>query len=387
MHPEEMHPEEALNALLSLRQTGSLQSEESIPEDLRLLLKAADAYAVWGDALPSPAFADRLKANLLARAVDDGRQGTLRAGAPPPAGESLAEESQVASLEHDHSTAESARLTMSTPLSVRSQAIRGSGISGRHGIGAWWPLWPALVVATVLSLIIGIMLVGAAALPGDRFYPLHRWEQGLNTALIVNAPDRMRLHLHYAEEGLRAVHASMAHEVDVHAYYDALTTFSEEERAAAAELGQISVHPDRDVLASQLSELQTRGVQELHGALPALSWPMRLETTTVLRDLGAGVPVVTQAARSGVQHGDSYTWTFTLTGSGFEAGAVLLVNGQAAGTVMAVSPTGLVAQLKGAEHEQVPQTVGIGNLDGTAAATTSVRSIETTTSAATRKQP
>jgi hypothetical protein len=93
-----MQPDERLDALLSQRQRdggsstpaslepvagrqGTRGDWQEEPTEVNVLLHAADQFAVWGGAEPSPLFADQLEAQLLARFVvrsqDDSALGVV----------------------------------------------------------------------------------------------------------------------------------------------------------------------------------------------------------------------------------------------------------------------------------------------------------------------
>ena len=83
---------------------------------------------------------------------------------------------------------------------------------------------------------------------------------------------------------------------------------------------------------------------------------------------------VTQVSgvRSSSQTG--HVWTVTITGSGFQNGAILLVRQRPAGHVVSVTSTQVVAQLTAGEDDSLPHDIGVGNPDNTAATTAHVAS-------------
>jgi hypothetical protein len=111
-------------------------------------------------------------------------------------------------------------------------------------------------------------------------------------------------------------------------------------------------------------------MHDLRAALPMLGWPSRIATTSALGELGETVVMVKQV--SGVRSGASgaRTWTVTITGAGCQSGAVLLLRERPAGHVVSLTPTQLTAQLSGGEDDALAHGIGVGNPDGTAAATT-----------------
>ncbi|HEV2461321.1 MAG TPA: hypothetical protein VGS80_23460, partial [Ktedonobacterales bacterium] len=127
---------------------------------------------------------------------------------------------------------------------------------------------------------------------------------------------------------------------------------------------------DRDTLTAQLEDLRIRGRSDLRAALPALDWPARIKTTSALGALGEPVVVVTRVSSMLSGSWPTRTWTLTITGSGFQSGAILLVRERPAGHVVSVTPTRVTAQFTGGgEEDDLPHDIGIGNPDGTAATT------------------
>jgi hypothetical protein len=95
----------------------------------------------------------------------------------------------------------------------------------------------------------------------------------------------------------------------------------------------------------------------------------------VLADIGDSVLHVTQVSMVYSGHGQ-HLWQVTVSGTDFQQGAVLLMNGRPAGTVFSVTPTTLVAQLSGDDSAPLPSSIGIANPDNTAALTSNVSSHE-----------
>jgi hypothetical protein len=81
--------------------------------------------------------------------------------------------------------------------------------------------------------------------------------------------------------------------------------------------------------------------------------------------------MVTKVADVRVSSQSGYVWTVTITGSGFQNGAILLLRQRPAGQVVSVTPTRLVAQLTIGD-DSLPHDIGVGNPDYTAATTSQV---------------
>jgi hypothetical protein len=237
-------------------------------------------------------------------------------------------------------------------------------------------LVPALAAMLLLAIGMTTLTAAAAAGPGSPLYGLHRWEQNLRANITGSAADRAQLHISNAQDALLALNSAVTNHQTGATYDEALATFRDEARAAATSLDNVPAGGEHDTLAAQLDQLHTQGIADLHTALPVLSWPQRIETTGVLAEIGDQVLAVTQADMVYSEHGQ-HLWTITITGSGFQPGAVLLMNGQPVTATISVTPTKLVAQISGDDSAPRPSSIGVGNPDNTAAGTTSITSNET----------
>ena len=340
-----MHPEDRLDALLSalyepepgqprtsrsragapLNGNGAVGAPGPAGDDTALapLLETARRLAPLAAAQPDPRFARTLHARVLARAAER-REG-------------------VGAREW-----RSARLQM---------PARG-----------WYGIRHGLIAATVvLALSLGTLTVAAAANPGSPLFGLHRLEQGVQVAVTGDSASRAHLHLAYARQWLAALSDAAAHHQG-DAYTAALQALQQEDSAAASEIAQTPDKATRAALASELNALHNDERSALRAALPLVGWPDRVATTQALADLDVTTPMVSGATLSA---GDD-SWDVSVSGVGFETGAVLLVNGQPAGHVTSVTPSALVARLRFSGNSAIPQTLGIGNPDGTAAVTTRI---------------
>jgi hypothetical protein len=379
-----MLPEDRLDALLSLR-VDARQGRAERPSangigdvgdvgDLRPLLDAADRVATLGDEEPSHAFAARLESLFLARAaylrqrdqITPSLAGDLT---PLPLYEMPPLGSDDPTLPGIEWSAAANDATLPDTIQVvRPSAARRQPVWRRL-------LWPAL--AATLLFAIGMTTFTAAVLagPGSPLYGLHKWEQNFQANLTGSAADRTQLHISNAQDALFALNTAVANHETGATYDDALATFRDEARAAANSLHNMTPGGERDALAARLDQLHAKGIADLHTALPALSWPQRIETTGVLTELGDQVLTITQADMVYSEHGQ-HLWAITISGSGFQQGAVLLLNGRPVTASITVTPTKLVAQMSGDDDAPRPSSIGVGNPDNTAAATTSITSNE-----------
>ncbi len=188
--------------------------------------------------------------------------------------------------------------------------------------------------------------------------------------LARDSADRAHQHLQFARQWLAALRAATAQHRGDPTYSDALAALRDEESAAAQEIAQMPHGTPRAALEADLAALRADERVTLRAALSSIGWPDRIATTAALGTLGVAGPRVTGATLAA---GDDGRWHVTLTGAGFESGAVLLVDGQSAGTVMATSAGLLTAELPLDDVAQALASLGVGNPDGTAAATGNVQ--------------
>ncbi|HZC78698.1 MAG TPA: hypothetical protein VE258_13190 [Ktedonobacterales bacterium] len=232
-------------------------------------------------------------------------------------------------------------------------------------------LRPALVAAALLlALGIATLTTAAAAGPGSPLFGLHRLEQRIQAGIAGDSPDRAHQHLQFARQWLAALREAAAQHRGDPTYGDALAALREEDSAAAQEIAQVSAGTQRAALEADLAALRADERTTLQAALLAIGWPDRIATTTALGALGVAGPRVSSATLAA---GNDGRWHVTLTGAAFESGAVLLVDGQPAGTVTATSAGLLAAELPLEDFAQAPASLGVGNPDGTAAATDNVQ--------------
>lgn len=403
-----MQPEDRLDALLTLHlererqwmgqppeQPHDATPDGAEDEELQPLLAAAYALTAVGRAEPAPQFAARLEGQFLAEAA------TLRdlasaVPAPPPMSDwadstplpfddqpRLGNDyptlpgsiwSSLPDEPTEMDTANTGNTGGAVPLWRARSAARGGYHPGYHP-GWRRLLWPAIAAALLLAIGMTTLTAAASAGPGSPLYGLRRWEQNLQVTLAGSAADRTKLHIGYARAALTALEAA-ADQNDVGAPYDdALTTFLDETRAAVTSLDEVPAGSVRDALLLQLEQVMAQGRAGLHRALAVLPWTKRVVTTTALADIGDDVLHVTQAVMVYSDHGQ-HLWQVNITGSGFQKGAMLLVNGQPAGTVVSVTPTTLVAQLPGDDSASLPRSIGVANPDNTAAQTSAINSHE-----------
>jgi hypothetical protein len=367
-----MNLEDRLDALLS----ASGQPALPLPDDeqtrpLIPLLNAARRLGTLRDVQPDARFADELARTMLSQAATlRAQESVATAGHVPTEPLSLVRGSLDA--------AGDAATEIGEPVPLWPGISRGGGATGsfrQQRRSKRLPLWAHLVAAACLLLALGVtsFAVGANAQPGSPFFALHRAEEWAQVTLAAPA-DRARLHLRYASEALATLDSAVAQHNSA-AYGDALDAFQSEMSAAAVAIAALPSGDTHDALTSQLTTLQQQGRADLHTALSAFDWTSRVTTTAALATLGDSVPQVTGAALHEIAAQSPQTThsghevQVVVSGSGFEAGALLVINGQPTGTVLSVTGDTLIAQVTldpGTEHVIA---VGVENPDGTAAET------------------
>jgi hypothetical protein len=105
-----------------------------------------------------------------------------------------------------------------------------------------------------------------------------------------------------------------------------------------------------------------------------MSWSARITTTSALGGLGESVVRVTQVKGVRVSSPTGRVWIVTITGSGFQNGAILLVRQRPVGHVVSVSSIQVVAQLSAGGDDSLSHDISVGNPDNTAATTAQVTS-------------
>ncbi len=241
-------------------------------------------------------------------------------------------------------------------------------------------LWPLLAASILLALGAGTFSATAMAGPSSPLYGIHRSVENAQARLASSQAQRAQLHMQYATEALKDLDAA-AKTGDQTGYATALATLQSETTAAKQSAAKVAASSDADALATQLNALHTQTWQDLAANLRLLNWNNRIATTLALGGLGARAPhvnavTITQQAgpaQGNGQHGANSAEQVIVSGSGFEAGASLVANGQPAGQVSAlvVTPSQIVATVSPGAIDSA-QSIGVSNPDGTAAQTSAI---------------
>ncbi len=342
-----MQPEDRLDALLTSRRArGDSALAGGRGGDLSPLLDAADRLAPLASARPGTDFAQALESRLL-------KHGNQLAGLRSGVIATSPDKAQTKTLEP-------------TIVSGRSRSVR-TRVPGSR-LRRPQLLWPAIAAALFITVLGGTLTAAAHAGPGTPLFGMREWEQSVQISLASSPADRVRLHLSYANDALTALDGVVARRGGDPSYSDALTALQREVSAAASDLSAVASPAEHDALAQQLSGFRSHERQDLHTALAVLPWPDRVATTSALAHAGDNnVPVVVSVAIAPTGDGEARDVKITVIGTGFQKGAVLLIDGVVMGQVAEVSPTTLVAQATQDEVGRGHRTIGIGNPDGTAA--------------------
>lgn len=325
-------------------------ADSAAPEhaELRALVQVAQLVQTVADRPYDARFAARLHEQMLARAATRRRSG--RALAP---------------------------FTSAAPGKPAPARLR----TGLHPAWRMWGAVAALLVA--LSLGATTALAAVTAAPGTPLFGVRRIEQQIHVASTADVAVRARLHLQYAREWLadlqREASTEQAGQVeqaapDEASYRAVLSALLADDSAAQQAAAQLPAGAARTELDGELAAFHMAEVRALSAALPLLTWSLRLPTTQALGGLGVPVPRITSVA---LTPSDGGHWQVVLTGSGFDAGAVLLVNGAPDGVVVSVTATEVRADLPAADLHDKLRSLGIGNPDGTAAASTELPLVTT----------
>jgi hypothetical protein len=247
-------------------------------------------------------------------------------------------------------------------------ALAESRHQRRFALSGWMRVHPGLAAVLALLAVMGVLgvvgVVGAQASdPGNPFYQVKLFEQSIQLSFATPA-DRVRLNIGYARSDLQAL-SNYAQQGDDANYERILGYLNQETSQAANDLNAVPAGAEHTQLAQQLAQVQQDEQQTLRELLKQLDITERLNTTDALRTLGASVPTITKVV---VKVGEDNRATVVISGSGFEPGAALLVDGRvmpAEVTVQQQEFTAVIALPPGA----LPTQFGIANPDGTAVQT------------------
>ena len=335
-----MEPDEsgqALDELLEARLRGAYDPGLGPPDEYEAELAVVERIAAGQGITPSSDFAQSLKARFLAAAeVARGEQRPDAPSRPAP----TRPQWQVRHAGANHIGA-----------SLRSQRMRVA----------------TLAAILLIALGAGLLLVAASAPPASPLYAVRRAQQSISVLVATSKSDEVELHVSYAGQALAELTDAVSKR-DLERYRTALSTMIEEDKAALAVMAAIPAGDQRMQLVAQVTTLRAREVSGLRAALPALGWHDRILTTSVLAGLDVSAPSVMNAdiIKAAKVKGGKNVWQVTVTGHGFQFGAILLVNGSQRAAVVSVTDNTLIAEVS---DGPIPgsASIGVGNPDNTAA--------------------
>lgn len=335
-----MGPDESgqtLDELLETRLRGAYDPGLGSPDEYEAELAVAERIAAGPGITPSPDFAQSLKARFLAAAeVARGEQRPVPPSRPAPT--------------HPQWQARQAGVNYIGAI-LRSRRVQVA----------------TLAATLLIALGAGLLLAAASAPPASPLYPVRRAQQSIRVQIAASKSDEVELHVSYAGQALAELTDAVLTS-DLERYRAALSTLIGEDKAALAAATAVPAGDQRTQLLAQVTTLRAREVNALRAALPALGWHDRILTTSVLAGLDVSAPSATNAEiiKADTEQGGKNVWQVTVTGHGFQPGAILLVNGSQLDLVVSVTDNILIAEVT---DGPIPESasVGVGNPDNTAA--------------------
>jgi uncharacterized protein YwbE len=236
-------------------------------------------------------------------------------------------------------------------------------------------------LGVLLLLLLGIGLLVLALQTAKPTNPLYSFEHGQTpgqttstpfptlTSTATLPPDQASLDLQVARSHLQTL-LTLTAPAQSSAYVQTLSQFDTQLTKAANAISALPAGTEKSDLSTQLSTLRSDARQQLRALLHTLTSTASAATTTELGRLGEAIPSVTGASIILPAHPKGNA-TISITGSGIQPGAQLLVDGklvQATGTLK----NGQIVFVLTWKSEKHPHSLGIVNPDGTVAQTTNV---------------
>jgi hypothetical protein len=198
---------------------------------------------------------------------------------------------------------------------------------------------------------------------------VNQWEQNVRISLSGSPADRAGLNLQFAGDRLNTL-TDLANGSDTQSYEQQLEELDQQIENAVQSINQVPAGTQRDQLASRLATFETQARHVLRGLLPRLTLQERLTTTDALADLGDSVPSLQSVQLILPAHPGGQA-TIIITGSGFESGAQLVLDGQVMGTSGSLQ-NGVYTFIVSWNSKQQVHSIGILNPDGTAVQTSTI---------------
>jgi hypothetical protein len=312
-----MKPEEQLEHLIQMRQSGKQLSPTSSKENLSRLA-AVDSLARLGQIEVPSDFAARLEGDLRqhVRHIAQKNSGVTRSRW---------------------------RIDYLRPRFVGSQSwITGLGIA-----------------AVLLLACISVIAIYAQNLPG---YSLsHLQQPGHQSANKALEKSKISIEqLHKAIDDLSGLVNTGCNDNKIEQAVGLVITKTNDSRA---DVTNIPVGPEHKQMQHNLDNVLSDEEHVLYQLLPHVDWSVKLAFTQQLSKLGHTVPVITNAV---VSKQSDETILITVSGTNFMQQTSLVINGQVEGTIIKITSLQLVAVLKQSNWPQGVYAIGVLGPDSTA---------------------
>ncbi len=282
------------------------------------------------------------------------------------------------------------RLQSASPLQVRPDfvlqlerrlLVRNAELRQQRTARGWsfprllqaHPVVGAIICLCILLLVAGTGTLVAAAQatdPGSPLYTLKRWEQHMQTSFSPNsAESQAELNLQAARDRLHTL-TGLATPTDAQNYRQALVDLDQQINTAAQTINVLPLGSSQQHLLSELATLKADARHTLRSFLPQLALTERFATTAELGRLGDSVPALKSVEIDLPSHPDGQA-TISITGTGIQAGAQLLVDGRLV-EVSGSLQNGVYVFVVNWRGDQHFQSIGVLNPDGTAVQTSAI---------------
>lgn len=282
------------------------------------------------------------------------------------------------------------RLQSASPLQVRPDfarqlerllLVRNAELCQQRTARGWsfphllqaHPVVGAIIGLCILLLIAGTGTLVAAAQatdPKSPLYTLKRWEQHVQVSLSAPSPEsQAELNLQAARDHLHAL-AGLATPAHAQNYRQTLVDLDQHINTAAQAINALPLGSSQRQLVSELATLKADARHTLRSFLPQLALTERLATTAELDRLGDSVPALKSVEIDLPSHPNGQA-TISITGTGIQAGAELLIDGRLV-EVSGSLQNGVYVFVVNWRGDQHLQSIGVLNPDGAAVQTAAI---------------
>lgn len=221
--------------------------------------------------------------------------------------------------------------------------------------------------ASVALILVGVLIVQTSpnSIPGDVLYPVKVWEQSLQLAQAPTDADHARLEiqdLHTSIADLRQTIAQHRSHADILAAFTRAQQLTHDAQTVSA---AIPPGGERDAVQMNLQSTLREERATLRQLLPSVDWGVQVAFTTQLGMLGEIVPSLQQVV---ITFAQDHHYALTIYGADFLPGVRVVIDGQS--FIPPTSSTTTLLTVANVSLSQGTVSLGILNVDGTAAATT-----------------